>query len=186
MMRRRDCLLFSSIIMFVTCAGCSVNLKSQQFEYFKGLLQPRQDEPQKNWLVTWRDRDYHVYAINHGIGTYFANEQGLIARFDGSQVVNLSLPGSYGKNTAVVSKAVLDDGSISLKFLGPHGDVIAEHSCSSWRKATGDTSPSAWTQQCLQGSQGYSNEIQVNASGLLVALKFVLLPNGEAIAITLR
>jgi hypothetical protein len=183
-LRRFYCL--SIIVMAMTCAGCGVTLQSNQYNFVKALFEPRQKVPDKNWQVTWRKRVYPVFAINHESGTYFANEQGLLARFHDWQVLDFSMPGSLGKKTATLDKEVLEDGSISLQFQEAQGGMIVEHTCSTWRRALTDSRSSVWNQQCLGRAQEYVNEIRVDKEGQLVALKFVLVPGVEPILISLR
>jgi hypothetical protein len=177
---------FSITILAVTCAGCGVTLQSNQYSFVKALFEPRQEVPEKNWQVTWRKRVYPVYAINHESGTYFANEQGLLARFHDWQLLDLSMPGSLGKKTAAVNKVVLDDGSISLQYVFEASAITEEHTCSPWQRELSDSISSVWNQKCVGRSQEYVNEVQVDREGQLVALTFVLVPGVEAIAINLR
>ena len=174
------------IVQVMTCAGCGVSLQSNQYSFVRALFEPSLLVPEKNWEVTWLKRVHPVYAINHESGTYFTNEQGLMVRFHDWQVLDLSMPGSFGKKTAAVDKEVLEDGSISLQFRGPSGDVTAEHACSTWRRALKDSRLSVWNQQCLGSYQDYVNEIRLDKQGQLVALKFVLVPDVEPIVINLR
>jgi hypothetical protein len=183
-LRRFYCLAITVLAM--TCASCGVTLQSNQYSFLKALFEPRQKVPEKNWQVTWRQRVYSVYAINHESGTYFANEQGLLARFYDWQVLDLSMPGSLGKKTATVNKEVLEDGSISLQFVGAAGDATLEHNCSTWRRALTDSMSSVWHQQCLGHAREYVNEIRMDKEGQLVALTFVLVPGVEPILINLR
>ena len=183
-LHRFQCLAIA--VMAMTSAACGVTLQSNQYTFVKALLESRQKAPEKNWQVTWRKRVYPVYAINHESGTYFANEQGLLARFYDWQVVDLSMPGSLGKKTATVNKEVLEDGSISLQFRGAFGDMTAEHTCSPWRRALKDSGSSVWNQRCLGSYHEYVNVIRLDKQGQLVALSFVLVPGVEPIMINLR
>ena len=185
-MKPRRFYCIAIIVQAMICAGCGVTLQSNQYSFVKALLEPRQMAPEKNWQVTWLKRVHPVYAINHESGTYFANEQGLMVRFHDWQVVDLSMPGSFGKKTATVNKETLEDGSISLQFRGALGDMTAVHTCSAWRRALKDSGSPVWNQQCLGSYQEYVNVIRLDKQGQLVALTFVLVPGVEPISINLR
>lgn len=185
-MRLRGFCYLSLILMVVTCAGCSLTLQSSQYDFVKDLFEPEQEVPEKNWHVVWRKRVYQVYAINHQSGTFFANEEGLLASFDGWQLVDLSMPGSLGKKTAVVNKVVSDDGIVSLQYADGRGGSAQEDTCSSWQRQLSDSGSTDWNQQCSGSSGEYTNEIRVNAQGQLVALRFMLVPGVEPIMIHLR
>jgi hypothetical protein len=174
------------ILFVVSLAGCSVSVQSSQYAFVKNLIQSKPPVAEKNWQVTWDERNYFVYAVNHNDGIYFANESGLIVSFDGSQVTSLSLPGSRNKKSAQIRKSVSSDSGISLQFQDADGRFVARHRCSSWRPVAPQNVAKGWDQQCEEKWASYTNEIRVNEKNEVVAIKHVVVPGETAILIEQR
>ncbi|MFL2523434.1 MAG: hypothetical protein ACJ0RB_08545 [Candidatus Azotimanducaceae bacterium] len=174
------------MLFFVSSSGCNVSLQSSQFTFVKNLLKAEPPVAEKNWQVTWGERNYLVYAVNHSDGIYFANESGLIVSFDGWQVTSLSLPSSRNKKSAQIRKTVRNDGGISLQYEVADDRNVARHRCSSWRPVAPQNVAKGWDQQCEHGRASYTNEIRVNEQNEVVALKHVVMPGETAIVIEQR
>ena len=172
------------LMMFVlSSTGCNVSLQSSQLTFVKNLLKAEPPVAKKNWLVTWGERVYAVYAVNHEGGIYFANESGVLVSFNGSQVTSLSLPSFQNKKVVQITKMVLDDGTISLQFQNEGGRKIGRHLCSSWQSVVSQAGSKGWNQECADGSNVYTNEIRTNDQSQIVALKQVLVPGVAPILI---
>lgn len=175
--------MLTLVLIALSSFGCNVSLQSSQFAFAKNLLEPKMQVAEKNWQVSWDGRLHDVYAVNHENGIYFANESGLTVTFAGSQVTRLSLPGSRAKKVAQITKSVLADGSISLRFQNEDSPNLGRHLCSSWIPVASRDGSKSWYQQCGDGSNMYTNEIRANDQGQIVALKQVLLPGVNPILI---
>ena len=188
------CIYRKVIVMVVSLVltGCGVTFQSTQFNFLKSLFDVDSSVSEPNWIVTWRDRVYPVYAINHDGGTLFVNEDRLLVTFDGWQVTDLSLPGSRTKKVAVLNKVVSDDGTVSMQFEDGRGRRLETHLCEAWERfseskekvlRTGNLT--IWTQQCSRPDETYTNEIRLNELGQLIALRFFLVPGIAPIKIEL-
>ena len=174
------------MLFVVSSSGCNVSLQSSQFTFVKNLLKAKPPVAEKNWQVTWDGRDYLVYAVNHSDGIYFANETGLLVSFDGSQVTSLSLPSFQNKKAVQITKKVMDDGTISLQFQNEDGRNIGSHLCTSWQSVLSQNELKAWNQECVDGSDMYTNEIRANDRGQIVSVQQVLVPGVAPIVIAQR
>ena len=180
----RCCYAVILMLFVMSSTGCNVSLQSSQFTFIKNLLKPEPPAAEKNWQVTWGGRDYLVYAVNHSDGIYFANESGLLVSFEDSQVTSLSLPSFQNKKAVQITKMVLDDGTISLQFQNQGGRKMGSHLCSSWKSVVSQDGSKAWSQECADGADMYTNEIRANDQSQVVALKQVLLPGVVPVVIT--
>ena len=182
----RCCQAVMLMLFVVSSTGCNVSLQSSQFNFAKNLLKTEPPVAEKNWQVTWGGRDYLVYAVNHTDGIYFANESGLLVSFDGAQVTSLSMPGMQNKKAVQITKMVLDDGTISLKFQNQGGRNMVSHLCSSWQSVVSQDGSKGWKQECADGSDRYTNVIRANDRGQIVSVKQVLVPGVASIVIAQR
>ena len=169
----------------IALAGCNITLQSNQYNFVKSLFQPAEPLPEKNWKLRRAGREYFVYAINHGSGTFFVNEEGLIVSFDGWQITELTLPGSQGRKAVVVNKVVSDDGAVTLQFEAGSGRELATHACAAWERSLRGENSTEWRQQCLSDNGKYQNSITLNESGQLTALRFVVEPEEPAMVVEL-
>jgi hypothetical protein len=177
--------LVAASVGLILLASCSITLQSNQYDFVKGLFQPAEPLPEKSWRVSWRSREYPVYAINHKSGTFFANEQGLIVSFDGWQIVELTLPGPPGGKAVVVSKVVSDDGGVALKFRSANNHALVIHECTPWRRSLEVINATKWLQQCKADTESYQNTILVNQAGELTALRFIVDPKAPPMSVEL-
>lgn len=180
--------VFKPLVMslgLIALAGCNITLQSNQYNFVKRLFQPAEPLPEKNWKVRRAGQEYSVYAINHGSGTLFVNEKGLIVSFDGWQITELTLPGSRGRKAVVVNKVVSDDGAVELKFSTEGGQELATHTCAAWKRSLQGENSVEWQQQCLSGNRMYQNSIALNEAGQLTALRFVVEPQAPAMVVEL-
>ena len=169
----------------IALAACNITLQSNQYNFVKSLFQPAEPLPEKNWQVRRAGREYSVYAINHGSGTFFVNEQGLIVSFDGWQITELTLPGSQGRKAVVVNKVVSDDGAVTLQFEAGSGRELATHVCAAWERSVQGDNAVEWRQQCLSDDGKYQNSIALNEAGQLTALRFLVEPQEPAMVVEL-
>lgn len=176
------------IIAAMSLFGCNVSLQSSQFGAVKNLLNGGSQVAKMNWQVTWDGRDHLVYAVNHDRGIYFANEAGLLVKFEGAHVSSLALPGPRTKNIVEIKKVVLDDGDISLHFdlLSGRRSISLRHICSPWRPVSLRTGGEKLEQRCSDGSASYTNVLLKNERRQLVGLKQVLVPGAAPISIFQR
>ena len=173
-------------------SGCNVSFQSSQFNFVKGLFAQESPEPEKNWQVRWQGKIYPVFAVNHDGGTFFADEHGFIVSFDGWQIRQVSVSQSKDGKIAVIEKTTTDDGAILLDYSDGNARRLAQDICQAWERTTG----AGWEQNCKVAKKsadnvdasnaGYTNTIELNANGKLVALRFVVLPGKAPMQISLN
>ena len=172
-------------------SGCNVSFQSSQFNFVKGLFAQESPEPEKNWQVRWQGKIYPVFAVNHDGGTFFADEYGFIVSFDGWQIRQVSVSQSKDGKIAVIEKTTTDDGAILLDYSDGNARRLAQDICQAWERTTG----AGWEQNCKVAKKsadnvdasnaGYTNTIELNTNGELVALRFMVLPGKAPMQISL-
>ena len=165
--------------------GCNVTFQSSQFTFLKGLFAQEAPLPEKNWQVRWQEKTYPVFAVNHDGGTFFADERGFLVAFDGWQIRQVSIAQSKDGKIVVIEKSTAEDGVISLDYKDGRARRLAQDNCQAWVRKTGG----GWSQNCKSAKKssanadaldvGYTNTIELNASGELVALRFIVLPGAR-------
>jgi hypothetical protein len=169
-----------------------VTFQSSQFNFVKGLFAQESPMPEKNWQVRWQGKIYPVFAVNHDGGTFFADEYGFIVSFDGWQIRQVSVSQSKDGKTAVIEKTTTDDGAILLDYSDGNARRLAQDICQAWVRTTG----TGWEQDCKIAKKsadnadafnaGYTNKIELNTNGELVALRFMVLPGADLMQIRLQ
>ena len=172
-------------------SGCNVSFQSSQFNFVKGLFAQESPQPEKNWQVRWQGKIYPVFAVNHDGGTFFADEHGFIVSFDGWQIRQVSVSQSKDGKVVVIEKTTTDDGAILLDYSDGNARRLAQDICQAWERTTG----TGWEQNCKiakksaenadASNAGYTNTIELNTNGELVALRFVVLPGTAPMQISL-
>ena len=173
-------------------SGCNVSFQSSQFNFVKGLFAQESPQPEKNWQVRWQGKIYPVFAVNHDGGTFFADEHGFIVSFDGWQIRQVSVSQSKDGKIAVIEKTTTDDGAILLDYSDGNARRLAQDICQAWERTTG----AGWEQNCKVAKKsadnvdasnaGYTNTIELNTNGELVALRFMVLPGTAPMQIRLQ
>ena len=173
-------------------SGCNVSFQSSQFNFVKGLFAQESPQPEKNWQVRWQGKIYPVFAVNHDGGTFFADEHGFIVSFDGWQIRQVSVSQSKDGKTAFIEKTTTDDGAILLGYSDGNARRLAQDNCQAWVRTTG----TGWAQDCKSAKKsaanadasdaGYTNTIELNTNGELVALRFMVLPGADLMQIRLQ
>ena len=173
-------------------SGCNVSFQSSQFNFVKGLFAQESPQPEKNWQVRWQGKIYPVFAVNHDGGTFFADEHGFIVSFDGWQIRQVSVSQSKDGKIAVIEKTTTDDGAILLDYSDGNARRLAQDICQAWERTTG----AGWEQNCKVAKKsadnvdapnaGYTNTIELNTNGELVALRFMVLPGKAPMQISLN
>lgn len=191
-MSRRIETMLGLVLIAATLCGCSVSLQSSQYSFFKGLFEKNEPPPPKNWRVTWNAIQHQVYAINLDDGTFFANEEGLLVKFAGWQVVELVLPSIGFRKVAAVTAKKRPDNDVGLTYSDGKGRFLATHRCSVWQEEAvvspkvGTERKSAQTtltQQCSSLEGGYTNTITLNQQRQWTALRFTVVPNESPIVV---
>ena len=172
-------------------SGCNVSFQSSQFNFVKGLFAQESPQPEKNWQVRWQGKIYPVFAVNHDGGTFFADEYGFIVSFDGWQIRQVSVSQSKDGKIVVIEKTTTDDGAILLDYSDGNARRLAQDICQAWERTTG----AGWEQNCKVAKKsadnvdasnaGYTNTIELNTNGELVALRFMVLPGKAPMQISL-
>ena len=172
-------------------SGCNVSFQSSQFNFVKGLFAQESPQPEKNWQVRWQGKIYPVFAVNHDGGTFFADEHGFIVSFDGWQIRQVSVSQSKDGKIAVIEKTTTDDGAILLDYSDGNARRLAQDICQAWERTTG----AGWEQNCKVAKKsadnvdasnaGYTNTIELNTNGELVALRFMVLPGKAPMQISI-
>ena len=172
-------------------SGCNVSFQSSQFNFVKGLFAQESPQPEKNWQVRWQGKIYPVFAVNHDGGTFFADEYGFIVSFDGWQIRQVSVSQSKDGKVVVIEKTTTDDGAILLDYSDGNARRLAQDICQAWERSTG----AGWEQNCKVAKKsadnvdasnaGYTNTIELNTNGELVALRFMVLPGKAPMQISL-
>ena len=173
-------------------SGCNVSFQSSQFNFVKGLFAQESPQPEKNWQVRWQGKIYPVFAVNHDGGTFFADEHGFIVSFDGWQIRQVSVSQSKDGKVVVIEKTTTDDGAILLDYSDGNARRLAQDICQAWERTTG----AGWEQNCKVAKKsadnvdasnaGYTNTIELNTNGELVALRFMVLPGTAPMQIRLQ
>ena len=184
--------MICGVLLALLLSGCNVTFQSSQLNFVKGLFAQNSPPPEKNWQVRWQGRTYQVFAVNHDGGTFFANEHGFLVSFDGWQIRQVSISQSNGEKTAVIEKNTSDDGVISLDYRDGNGRRFAQGNCQAWERTTS----SGWEQKCKNAEKSaantddlgarYTNTIELNSNGELVALRFMVLPGADPMQIKLQ
>lgn len=184
--------MFCGALLALLLSGCNVTFQSSQFNFVKGLFAQESPMPEKNWQVRWQGKIYPVFAVNHDGGTFFADEYGFIVSFDGWQIRQVSVSQSKDGKTAVIEKTTTDDGAILLDYSDGNARRLAQDICQAWVRTTG----TGWEQDCKIAKKsadnadafnaGYTNTIELNTNGELVALRFMVLPGADLMQIRLQ
>ena len=184
--------MFCGTLLALLLSGCNVTLQSSQFNFVKGLFAQQSPEPEKNWQVRWQGKIYPVFAVNHDGGTFFVDENGFIVSFDGWQIRQVSVSQSKDGKIAVIEKTTTDDGAILLDYSDGNARRLAQDICQAWERTTG----TGWEQDCKIAKKsaenadapnaGYTNTIELNTNGELVALRFMVLPGTAPMQIRLQ
>ena len=187
MMRMSNYLIFGALTSLLL-SGCNVSFQSSQFNFVKGLFAQESPRPEKNWQVSWQGKIYPVFAVNHDGGTFFADENGFLVAFDGWQIRQVAIAQSEDGKIAVIEKNTSDDGVISLDYRDGSARQLARDNCQAWQRTTG----TGWEQNCKNAEHadasnlGYTNTIELNTNGELVALRFMVLPGRDSMQIRLK
>jgi hypothetical protein len=184
--------MFCGALLALLLSGCNVTFQSSQFNFVKGLFAQDSPLPERNWQVRWQGKTYPVFAVNHDGGTFFADEYGFLVSFDGWQIRQVSTAQSKNGKIAVIEKSTAEDGAISLDYRDGNERRLAQDKCQAWVRTTG----TGWAQDCNiakksaeiadASSAGYTNTIELNTNGELVALRFMVLPGKAPIQISLN
>jgi hypothetical protein len=184
--------MFCGALLALLLSGCNVTFQSSQFNFVKGLFAQESPLPEKNWQVRWQGKTYPVFAVNHDGGTFFADEHGFLVSFDGWQIRQVSISRSKDEKIAVIEKTTSDDGTISLDYRDGNSRRLARDNCQAWVRTTG----TGWAQDCKSAKKsganavasdaGYTNTIELNMNGELVALRFMVLPGADLMQIRLQ
>ena len=184
--------IFCGALLALLLSGCNVTFQSSQFNFVKGLFAQESPLPEKNWQVRWQGKTYPVFAVNHDGGTFFADEYGFLVSFDGWQIRQVSIAQTKDGKIAVIEKSTAEDGAISLNYRDGNARQLARDHCQAWERTTG----TGWVQNCKLAKKsaenvdasnaGYTNTIELNTNGELVALRFMVLPGADLMQIRLQ
>ena len=180
--------IFCGALLAVLLSGCNVTFQSSQFNFVKGLFAQESPRPEKNWQVSWQGKIYPVFAVNHDGGTFFADENGFLVAFDGWQIRQVAIAQSEDGKIAVIEKNTSDDGVISLDYIDGNARQLARDNCQAWERTTS----TVWEQDCKNAGNAYAsdldytNAIELNTNGELVALRFMVLPGRDSMQIRLK
>ena len=180
--------IFCGALLALLLFGCNVTFQSSQFNFVKGLFAQESPQPEKNWQVSWQGKIYPVFAVNHDGGTFFADENGFLVAFDGWQIRQVAIAQSEDGKIAVIEKNTSDDGVISLDYIDGNARQLARDNCQAWERTTG----TGWEQNCKNAEHadasnlGYTNTIELNTNGELVALRFMVLPGTAPMQISFK
>ena len=184
--------IFCGALLALLLSGCNVTFQSSQFNFVKGLFAQESPLPEKNWQVRWQGKIYPVFAVNHDGGTFFADEYGFLVSFDGWQIRQVSIAQSKDEKIAVIEKSTAEDGAISLDYRDGNARRLAQDNCQAWVRTTG----TRWEQNCKSAKKSagnadapdavYTNIIELNINGELVALRFMVLPDADPMQIRLQ
>ena len=187
-MIRISAYLLCGVFFAALLSGCNVTFQSSQFNFVKGLFALESPPQEKNWEVRWQGKIYPVFAVNHGRGTLFADENGFLVSFDGWQIRQVLIPQLKNEKIAVIQKSATDDGAISLDYRDGNARQLARDKCQAWERTT----VTGWEQNCKNAEHadslnlGYTNAIELNTNGELVALRFMVLPGRDSMQIRLK
>ena len=167
-------------------SACNVTIQSSQYSFIKSFFAEKTPAFEKNWQVRWDNKIHYVYAINHEAGTFFADEEGFLLKFDGWQITELALPNSMGQIIAVVEPKRSKDGSMTLQYFNGEREKLSQDLCRPWQPMSQGPNVLEWRQECEGRGSTYTNKILLDDLGRLVSLRFALLPTVEPIEIEVR
>ncbi len=136
-------------------------------------LVPSKDQgPVADWYLSSENIYEPVYPINVKDEVWFANEEGLLIRFDGWNVTDVENISEEVETVRIAS--VRGRKSYFFKEI----ELVAN--CSDWEKSVGFPNEGIiYKELCVFAEQEFTNRITVNAEGAIVELRFMVYPNKE-------
>ena len=182
------------LMLFVS--GCSFH--SNQWTAIKSLVEARKVDIPKPWLLSKGGGEIGVYPIAMDASILFTDGKKVFIKFDGWHIVEVSGYGQLNTERSSVhtSRIVLDYAPVMPSFdskssesgaviaTGPaeeRGTVVYRVSCAEWQRANNIVGE-LLTQSCaFENDDVFSNSIQLDQSGNIVALDTVLGAGGVKI-----
>jgi len=184
------------LLLMLLLSGCSFH--SNQWTAIKSLLEARKVEMPKPWLLSMGGDDISVYPIQMDASILFTDGKQVFIKFDGWHIVEVSGYGQLNteRSSVYTSRIVLDYAPVMPAFdskssesgaviaTGPaeeRGTVVYRVSCAEWQRANNIVGE-LLTQSCaFENDDVFSNSIQLDQSGNIVALDTVLGAGGVKI-----
>lgn len=158
------------LLLSVLLTSCSV-----QFQQLETLKQMREDNNEVSpegfaWSAQWNGSNYTLYPVSLSEQeTVFAYDKRLYLFF-----TNWTLTRVMGFLPEDVEVRIEPQGEEQLYF--QDDQLLARHQCEPWASSTGDDGTLHYVQSC-QGSEDYSNEVDVNSAGAVVRVSYLLHPD---------
>jgi len=181
-------------MLFVS--GCSFH--SNQWTAIKSLVEARKVDIPKPWLLSKGGGEIGVYPIAMDASILFTDGKKIFIKFDGWHIVEVSGYGQLNteRSSVYTSRIVLDYAPVMPAFdskssesgaviaTGPaeeRGTVVYRVSCAEWQRANNIVGE-LLTQSCaFENDDVFSNSIQLDQSGNIVALDTVVGAGGVKI-----
>ncbi|MDA9043219.1 hypothetical protein N9H56_01520 [Pseudomonadales bacterium] len=179
-------LLGSSIVFALTLlSGCSFH--SNQWTIIKNLLEGPQVVLPSPWRLSLGDNDIAVYPVQVDTSILFTDGRGILVNFDGWHIIETRGLGQSNSESSPrhTKVAIFDYKAVEKSAEGKRSDPaadIAEVSvaskntivyhvrCSEWQRSL-NFFGELLTQSCaFEDDVGFSNRIQLDQSGNIVAL----------------
>ena len=157
------------LLILLNVSSCS--FQSSQYEVIKSLIKNDSSKgPEKNWTLTWNNKQTNLYAIN--IGNQIIFSDGAINIF----YKDLQI---YKITGLLANDAISEIEFIESKLIYKlNGKQIANDVCEVRNITTGENKYKKYLHCCFQLELGsrYENQIIINPDNLIVNLKFKMHP----------
>ena len=153
-------------LTWVVVSMSSCVLYSTQLETIQDFFQDADSEFLENkWLLSYKDQEVHVYAVDLSNGTLFSNKSGDQVFFDGWVVTQI-------KGLGDVSVNIKHEDLSGGRTFFSNDRYMSLHVCEGWlvKKANEVTS---FFQKC-KGDTDYLNTISLNKDGRILSVKQVV------------
>lgn len=187
------------LLLMLLLSGCSFH--SNQWTAIKSLLEARKVEMPKPWLLSMGGGDISVYPIQTDASILFTDGKQVFIKFDGWHIVEVR---GYGQmntegSSEYASRIMLDYAPIMSAFGSKSSDsgaviaaglavergtVVYKVSCVEWRRAK-NVVGQLLSQSCaFENNTVFSNSIQLDQSGDILALETVAGSGGAKIRLS--
>jgi hypothetical protein len=164
-------ILFINVITFFIISSCSFS--SIQYEAIKNILliDEKEAQPQKNWIMNWEEQEIELYAINFEDQIIFADSSVKIF-FKENQI--------YKVIGLLPDNSVLDIKSANNELMYISDNVIVSGDyCETVKSIKQPNDDILYIRSCYQesSSRQYNNRFTINSEGMIVNLEFMIHPD---------
>lgn len=186
--RARPLRLNLSLLLMLLVSGCSFH--SNQWTAIKSLIEAREVDMPEPWLLSNGGGEIGVYPIQMDESILFTDGKKVFIKFDGWHIVEVRGYGQMNteRSSVSTSRIVLDyapvmpasdskasdsGAVIATGIAVERGTVVYRVTCAEWQRAKNIVGE-LLTQSCaFENNTVFSNSIQLDQSGNIVALETV-------------